>query len=56
MNKANNTKLVTVIVPVYNQEKFIGRCIRSLLSQSLSRENFDIIVIMMEVQIVHLLH
>jgi len=45
MNKANNTKLVTVIVPVYNQEKFIGRCIRSLLSQSLSRENFDIIVI-----------
>lgn len=45
MNITNNSKLITVIVPVHNQEKFIGRCIRSLLSQSLDRENFDIIVI-----------
>ena len=37
---------VSVIVPAYNQEKFIGRCIRSLLAQSLERENFEIIVIL----------
>ena len=39
------SKLISVIVPVYNQEKFIGRCMRSLLALSLSKENFDIIVI-----------
>ena len=33
------------IVPVYNQEKYIGRCLRSLLDQSLEKYNYEIIVI-----------
>ncbi|MDP2904587.1 MAG: glycosyltransferase family A protein [Methylovulum sp.] len=37
--------LVSVIVPVYNQEKFIGRCLRSLLHQTIPHENYEIIVI-----------
>lgn len=37
--------IVSIIVPAYNQEKYIGRCIRSLLSQSLKRDLFEIIVI-----------
>ena len=41
----SDKKLVSVIIPTHNQEKFIGRCIRSLLAQSLSKENFEIIVI-----------
>ena len=36
---------VSVIVPVYNQEKYIGRCLRSLLDQSLIRGKYEIIVI-----------
>lgn len=36
---------ISVIVPVYNCEKYIGRCIRSLLAQSYLREDFEIIVI-----------
>ena len=36
---------VSVLVPVYNQERFIGRCLRSLLSQNYPREEFDIVVI-----------
>ena len=36
---------VSVIVPSYNAELYIGRCIRSLLKQSLSQEDFEIIVI-----------
>ena len=36
---------ISIIVPAYNQEKYIGRCIRSLLSQSLSKNKFEIIVI-----------
>ena len=36
---------ISVIIPVYNREAYIGRCIRSLLSQTLSREFFEIIVV-----------
>lgn len=36
---------VAVLVPVHNQEKFIGRCLRSLLAQTLPRGEFEIIVI-----------
>ena len=37
--------VVTVIVPVFNQEKFIGRCLRSLLAQDFKKEEFEIIVV-----------
>lgn len=40
-----NLPTVSVLVPVYNQERFIGRCLRSLLSQNYPREEFDIVVI-----------
>jgi len=41
-----NSKIsISVIVPVYNQEIYIGRCLRSLLDQSLERDNYEIIVI-----------
>ncbi len=36
---------ISVIVAALNQEKFIGRCIRSLLSQTFDRDNFEIIVV-----------
>ena len=36
---------VSVIVPVYNTELYIGRCIRSLLNQSINPENYEIILI-----------
>ena len=38
-------KLVSVIVPAYNQENYIGRCLRSLLNQSLSQIDYEIIII-----------
>jgi len=37
--------LISVIIPVFNGEHFIGRCLRSLLNQTLSKDNYDIIVI-----------
>lgn len=37
--------IVSVIVPAFNQEKYIGRCLRSLLSQNFPRDEFEIIVI-----------
>lgn len=37
--------LISIIVPVHNQERFIGRCLRSLLNQNFPREDFEIIVI-----------
>ena len=36
---------VSVIVPAYNSELYIGRCIRSLLNQSINPENNEIILI-----------
>ena len=36
---------ITVIVPVYNSEKFIGRCLRSLKKQTLDKKNYEIITI-----------
>ncbi len=36
---------LSVIVAAYNAEKYIGRCLRSLLNQSLEKKYYDIIVI-----------
>lgn len=36
---------VSVIVPIYNSENFIGRCLRSLKNQTLSKKNYEIIVV-----------
>ena len=36
---------VSVIVAVYNQERFIGRCLRSLLHQSMPHTDYEIIVV-----------
>ena len=36
---------VSIIVAAHNEEKYIGRCIRSLLNQSMKRDEFEIIVI-----------
>ena len=38
-------KKISIIIPVHNQEKYIGRCIRSLLNQSLDQSLFEIIII-----------
>lgn len=37
--------LVSVIIPVYNSDKFIGRCLRSLKKQTLSKKNYEIVII-----------
>jgi len=49
MNSLNKltekNELITVIVTAWNEEKFIGRCIRSLLAQTFQKEKFKIIVV-----------
>jgi len=36
---------ISVIIPVFNQEKFLGRCLRSILSQSMAKKDYEIILI-----------
>ena len=36
---------VSVIIPVYNHEKYIARCLRSITSQSLNKNDYEIIVV-----------
>lgn len=43
MNKRMNTPLVSVVVPVYNVETYIRRCVDSLLSQTL--QELEIILV-----------
>ena len=40
-----NKYSITVLVPIFNQEKYIGRCLRSLLSQNYNENLYEIIVI-----------
>ena len=40
-----NKYSISVLVPIFNQEKYIGRCLRSLLSQNYSKDLYEIIVI-----------
>ena len=36
---------VSVIIPCYNHEKFIGKCLRSILDQSLNKKQYEVIVV-----------
>jgi glycosyltransferase involved in cell wall biosynthesis len=38
-------QFTSVIVPAFNTELFIGRCLRSLLHQSVNNDSFEIIII-----------
>lgn len=37
--------LVSVIVAAHNEERYIGRCLRSLLSQRFTRDKYEIVVV-----------
>jgi len=45
MIKKNVHPIVSVIVPVFNQQNFIGRCLRSLLHQTMPHDLYEIIVV-----------
>jgi len=45
MNAMPSSKLVSVIVAAHNEERYIGRCLRSLLAQRFPRENYEIVVV-----------
>ena len=36
---------ISIIIPVYNQAKWVQRCIRSLLNQNFKRDKYEIIII-----------
>ena len=41
----SDVPLISVLITAHNVEKYIGRCIRSILSQSMRRSEYEIIVI-----------
>jgi len=45
MKKMKDEKTISVIIAVYNQEKYIGRCLRSLLRQNIDLSQLEIIVV-----------
>ena len=45
MNAMSSSTLVSVIVAAHNEERYLGRCLRSLLAQRFERSRYDVIVI-----------
>ncbi len=43
-NEPNNDILISVVIPSYNEEKFIERCLESVLLQEIT-ENYEVIVV-----------
>ena len=41
----NQEVLLSILIPVYNAEKFLRRCLDSIVGQSLFREDVEIVVI-----------
>jgi glycosyltransferase involved in cell wall biosynthesis len=37
--------MITVVVPTYNEEKNIERCLQALAKQTISRDSYEIIVV-----------
>ena len=37
-----NKPKLSVIIPVFNQEKYLGRCLRSLINQTFPKEQYEI--------------
>jgi len=40
-----SSTLVSVIVAAHDEERYIGRCLRSLLAQRFARQQFEIVVV-----------
>lgn len=38
-------KKLSIIIPVYNVEKYVGRCLESCLDQDLPKDEYEIIVV-----------
>ena len=38
-------KQLSIIIPVYNVEKYIGRCLDSIYNQKVDEELFEVIVV-----------
>ena len=36
---------VSIVVPVYNVEKYLSRCLDSILSQTMSEEEYEVILV-----------
>lgn len=45
MNKNTYMKIVSVVIPALNEEKFIEPCLKSLTNQTLPRKEYEIIVV-----------
>ena len=38
-------KKISVVIPTYNEERYVERCLKSLVNQTLSRAEFELIVV-----------
>ena len=37
--------LVSIIIPCYNEEKYIGRCLDSIIKQDYPKEKIEVLVV-----------
>ncbi len=39
------SKVISVVIPVYNQEKYVERCLRSVFNQNIDKDLYEVIVV-----------
>ena len=44
-NSQNNLSLVSIVIPCRNEEKYIGKCLDSILSQDYPKERLEVLVV-----------
>ena len=45
MDKRQSNKILSVIVPVFNGEKYLSECLKALLNQGLAEQDYEVIVV-----------
>lgn len=45
MNNYTNNICVSIILPIYNAQKYLTRCLGSILSQTMSQDNIEVILV-----------
>ena len=45
LNNMNEKSFISIIIPCWNEEKFIGKCLDSIIAQDYPKDKLEILVV-----------